>query len=187
MTQEKAAKDNVLQFPEASKEAPEVQEVVQESEKKNPIDLSKFPKIRNRDDARAFEKVLRRSGKTKQEIKNIIGLSKSLTKSFDAEGLAKSKQYLTEGEMVKFNIDRMLSYPDWDKRQSAYKEYVQANINTIFIVKYLDEYQDKPGIVALIDESGAVSPWNFSDADLLVYDKADKTFKEMWLIEESTN
>lgn len=174
--------DNVIQFPEASSETPETK---QEAGKKAPIDYSKFPKIRNRKDARALEKVLRRSGKTKQEINDIIGISKMLTKSYDAEGSMQSKQFLTEGEMVKLNADKMLSYPDWDKRQEAYKKFVQANIDTIFIVKYIDGHTDKPGIVSLIDENDTVSPWNFSDADLLVYDMNDKTFKEMWLIEET--
>ena len=43
------------------------------------IDFSKFPKIRNREEARAFKKVLLRSGKTDEEADNIIALTKKVT------------------------------------------------------------------------------------------------------------
>ena len=151
-----------------------------------PIDFSQFPKIRNRKEVRALEKVLRRSGKTKQEINNIIDISKMVTQAYDNEGRMQSRAYLYEGEMVKLNVDKMWSQPDWGSRQEEYKSFVHENIDTIFLVKYIDDYKEKPSIVSLIDESGQVPTWIFCDNDLLVYDAKDKTFKELWLIEEDT-
>ena len=147
------------------------------------IDLSKFPKIRNREESRAFKKVLLKSGKTEDEANNIIDLTKKATRLWDAEGKSRSKEYLLEGEQVKLNVDKMWNYPDWESRQEAYKQFVQDNIDTIFTVKYAEEYQDKPGIVELVKD-GMVSLWRFMDDDLLVLDKSDGVFKEIWLVEE---
>ena len=147
------------------------------------IDLSKFPKIRNRDEARAFKKVLLKSGKTDEEADNIIELTKKATHLWDAEGKTRSKEYLIEGEQVKLNVDKMWNYPDWESRQEAYKQFVQDNIDTIFTVKYCDDYQNKPSIVELVKDE-MVSLWRFADDDLLVLDSGDGIFKEMWLIEE---
>ena len=151
-----------------------------------PLDLSKFPRARNREEARAFEKLLRKSGKNNNEIADIIELSKTLAKSFEAESQTQFKQSLCEGDIVKLDIDKMRSYPDWDMRQEAYIEYVNANIDTIFSVRPIKKYQGNNAIVNLADESDKISPWQFSVNDLLVYDKKDSTFKPMWLIEEET-
>jgi len=102
---------------------------------------------------------------------------------WDAESKSRSKEYLLEGEQVKLNVDKMWNYPDWDSRQEAYKQFVQDNVDTVFTVKYADEYQDKPSIVELVKD-GMVSLWRFVDNDLLVFDKTDGVFKELWLIEE---
>jgi hypothetical protein len=171
--------DNVIDFPEINNELQKTEVGGQ-----TPIDFSKFPQVRNRKEARALEKVLRKTGKSDKEISDLIQISKMVTKAFASESLTQSKQYLDEGGMVKLNADKMWSYPDWDKRQKEYKDFVKENINTIFIVKYLEAYRDKPNIVTLIDEAGVTSPWSFADDDLLVYDEAGRTFKEMWLIEE---
>jgi len=130
------------------------------------IDLSKFPKIRNREESRAFKKVLLKSGKTENEANNIIDLTKKATRLWDAEGKSRSKEYLLEGEQVKLNVDKMWNYPDWESRQEAYKQFVQDNVDTIFTVKYAEEYQAKPSIVELVKD-GMVSLWRFVDDDLL--------------------
>jgi len=65
------------------------------------IDFDKFPKIRNREQARAFEKVLRKSGKSEDKINELVAICKNVTKIFDAEGLIKFKDYLVEGDQVK--------------------------------------------------------------------------------------
>ena len=180
---------------------------MKEEKQPTPMDFSKFPRVCNREEARAFEKLLRKSGKSKDEIADIIKLSKALAKSFEAESQTQYKQSLCEGDTVKLDIDKMRSYPDWDKRQEAYIEYVNANIDTIFSVRLIEKYQGNnasvffpPGktgcarppscgdnIVNLVDESDTISPWQFSSNDLLVYDKKDSAFKAMWLIEEETS
>ena len=138
--------------------------------------------MRNREEARAFEKILRKSGKSKEEITDIIKLSKLLAKAFDSEMLGQYRQSLKDGDMAKLNIDKMRSYPDWDKRQDAYTEFVDENVDSIFTVKL---HQGYPGsIVRLIDEDGNECQWLFSDRDLLVFDAKDSTYKEIWLIEE---
>ena len=152
---------------------------------KPPLDFSKFPKVRNREEARAFEKILRKSGKGKDEIADIIKLSKMLAKAYDSEMLGQYRQSLRDGDMAKLNIDRMRSYPDWDKRQEAYREFVDANVDSVFTVKLHENY---PGsIVRLIDDDGSECKWLFSDKDLLIFDAKDSTYNEIWLIEEEKN
>ena len=112
----KNKKNNVLSFPAKHQD-------IEDGNENLPVDFSKFPQIRNREETRALEKVLRKSGKTKNEIEGILELSKIITKAFDSENDIGYKQSLDEGEMVKLNIDKMWSYPDWDNRQESYKEY----------------------------------------------------------------
>ncbi|MDR2572279.1 MAG: hypothetical protein LBD23_18550 [Oscillospiraceae bacterium] len=148
------------------------------------LDLSNFPKIRNREESRAFKKVLLKSGKTEDEATQIIDLAKKATLMWETEGKTRSREFLLEGEQVKLNVDKMWNYPDWESRQEAYKQFVQDSIDIIFTVKYAEGYQDKPGIVEL-KKDGMVSMWRFADNDLLVLDKNDGVFKELWLIEEN--
>lgn len=65
----------------------------------------------------------------------------------------------------------------------AYKQFIKDNVDTIFTVSYAENYQSNPNIVELVKD-GAVSLWHFCDEDLLVLDKSDGVFKEMWLVEE---
>ena len=174
----KSSQGKVVPFPRE-------QSVDEANIDKQPVDFSKFPKVHNREETRALEKVLRQSGKTKNEIAGIIELSKMITKAYDSESDTRYKQHLNEDEMVKLNIDKMWSYPDWDNRQESYKEYVRANIDTIFTVNLIDGYEDRAAIVNLADDTDVLSPWSFCEKDLLVYDASDRTFKEMWLIEEA--
>lgn len=148
------------------------------------LDLSSFPKIRNREESRALKKVLLKSGKTEDEASNIIELTKKATRLWDAEGKTRSKEFLFEGEQVKLNVDKMWNYPDWESRQEDYKRFVHDNVETIFTVKYSEDYKDKPGIVEIVKD-GMVAIWRFVDDDLLVLDGSDGVFKELWLIEEN--
>ena len=148
------------------------------------IDYDKFPRIRNRKDARAFEKVLRKSGKSEEDIKKIITIAKRLTKGLDAEKQTVSKAYLLEGEKVMLNIDKMLASPDWHSRHEAYKDFVLINKDNIFTVMYDENYKNMPRIVRLAEDDSE-QKWLFSDNDLLVCDASDGKFKEMWLIEVS--
>ena len=158
---------------------------IDEMNTKPPLDFSKFPSVRNREEARAFEKILRKSGKGKEEIADIIKLSKMLAKAYDSEMLGQYRQNLRDGDMAKLNIDKMRSYPDWDKRQEAYRDFMDANVDSVFTVKLHENY---PGsIVRLIDERGSECQWLFSDLDLLVFDVKDSSYKEIWLIEEENN
>ena len=147
------------------------------------IDFSKFPKVRNRDETRALKKVLQKSGKTKQEIKDIIGLAKMLASSFDTEGQSKTRMYLREGEKVKFNIDKITSHSDWVRKQNSYKEFVESNVEKIFTVALIEQFKEKPYIVTFAEDTSE-QQWWFAADDLLVYDKSDDTYKELWMIEE---
>lgn len=148
-----------------------------------PIDFSKFPRVRNREEARALEKVLRKSGKTKAEMKSIVSLAKTLAKAYDAEGQSNARIFFREGEKVKLNADKIMAHPDWDKKQDAYKDFVLSNIENTFTAKLIDKMQDSPLIVTLAEDTSE-QQWWFTQDDLLVLDESDGTFKEMWMIEE---
>ena len=148
------------------------------------IDLNKLPKIRNREQARAFSKILKKSGKTETEINNIIDLTKKVTLMYDTEQLVKFKNYLLEGDKVKLNADKIRNHPDWDKLQEAYREFIISNVDTVFSVKYDENYPDKPNMVRLEDETELYN-WLFWDGDLYVLDENDGQYKELYLIEES--
>jgi len=152
----------------------------------NNLDLSKFPKVRNRDDVRALKKVLRRSGKTKEEADKIIDLTKVMTKAFDNEPQFRTKECLFEGDKVKLNIDKILAYPDWESRQEQYRDFVMDNVDTVFTVQYDEKYQSKPAVVKLLEDKSE-QQWLFSDVDLLVLDESDGGFKEIWMIESAVN
>lgn len=165
-------------------EAEKSQEQGEATEKtpKDYVDFSKFPKIRNREEKRAFEKVLRKGGKrTDKEVKDIIAMAKALTIAFDNERLPRSR-FLKEGDQVKFNIDKMRGYPDWKKRQEAYREYIESNVDKVFTVRYNDEYRERPTIVELVnpDTNDVDNSWLFSDQDVLVLDNGE--FKELYLL-----
>ena len=147
-----------------------------------PLDYDKFPRIRNRKDARAFERVLRKSGKSEEDIKKIIAIAKRLTKGLDSEQEVMSKAYLLEGEKVMLNVNKILASPDWPTRQEAYKDFVLINKNNVFTVMYDENYRHMPRIVRLAEDDSE-QRWLFSDNDLLVYDATDGKFKEMWMIE----
>ena len=175
---------DLIQFPNNTVKHEDEQQP--EEKQQPPLDFSKFPRVRNRKEARAFAKLLSKSGKTKNEIDNIIELSKALAKSYEAEGQTRYKQSLGEGDIVKLDIDKMRNNPSWSNLQESYIEYVSANIDTIFSVRLIDKFQGNNAIVNLADENDTLSPWQFNANDLLVYDKTDSTFKAMWLIEEET-
>ena len=180
--------DNILEDKTLVTETSEVDviDIPQECTDKEPsiLDFSKFPHLNNRKEVRAFEKVLRRKGKSKNEIENLVKLGKMLGKAFVAEGFTTYRDMLEDGEMVKLNIDKMYSYPDWEQRQGEYRKYIEEHEDTIFTVRLLDEYRGKASIVSLVDAEGKESPWIFSDKDLLVYDNETKTFTELWLIKQ---
>lgn len=175
-------KNKIVPFTASKDGADDVQDSPQ-----SPIDISKFPKVRNREQVRAFKKVLRKAGHSQDSIDNLIKLSKTLAQAEDTETAIKSKEYLAEGEQVKLNVDKMYGHPDWDVYQDAYKAFVDDNIDTIFAVKYVEPYLAKPSIVSLVCPLGITSPWLFADVDLLVKDSIDGQFKELWMIEEVGN
>lgn len=150
------------------------------------FDINNFPKIRNRDEARAFSKILRKSGNTKEKADKIVKLTKDMTAAWDSESKTKAKEFLLEGEKVKFNIDKMWAHPDWNSKQEAYKDFVVSNIDTIFTVTYDEKFKDKPSLVRFVEDDSE-QQWQFSDVDLLVLDASDGKFKEMWMIEEGIN
>ena len=148
------------------------------------MDLSKFPKVRNRKEARAFAKVLRKAGKTDKEIKDLITLSKSLAKMWDSESLPKYRNHLIEGEQVKLNVDKIWSRPEWYDKQEPYKQFVLDNEDRIFTVKFDDSYTINPGLIRFAEDDSP-QQWLFSDVDLLVLDPSDGQFKETWLVKRT--
>jgi hypothetical protein len=151
----------------------------------NKIGFDKFPKIRNRKEHRALEKVLRHSGKSKAEASRMADLFKSMTTAWDTEGSLASLRFLQEGEHVKLNVNKMHSYPDWEKLQESYRKFVDANADTIFKVRYFEKYREEPTLVELVnlENENEEIVWLFSDQDLLVLDESDGLWKEMYLVE----
>ena len=147
------------------------------------VDFNKFPNIRNRKEAREFAKVLRRHGKNEAEIKEIIELTKQITKIRDVEKLPKFKECLLEGDKVKLNVEKIRQHPDWDKLQPAYKEFVEGNAGVVFTVEYDEDYADKSNLVGL-KEAPDNQKWLFWDGDLFVLDERDGQFKELYMIYE---
>ena len=160
-----------------------MEEINKKTDIKPPLDFSRFPKVRSDREVEALKKVLSKSNMSESEINNIIYISKMLATAYDSEKQSQPKQFLANDEMVKLNIDKIYSYSNWELRQESYKQYIKDHEDTIFSVKHLDSSKTERSIVSLIDELGIESPWNFCDMDLLVYDKSDNSFKELWLIE----
>jgi len=147
------------------------------------LHLNKLPKIRNRDEARVFAKVLSKSGKTEKQIADIIELTKKTTLMYDAELRVKFKEHIAAGDKVKLNVDKIRSHPDWDKLQDSYKEFIFENVDTVFTAHYDDGYSDNPSLV-LLDDGKLLYDWLFWDGDLLVLDESDGQYKELHWIEQ---
>lgn len=147
------------------------------------LDLNKIPKIRNRDDKRKLEKILRSQGKSKEEIDNIITLTKELNKITDVNNLPKFKECLLEGDKVKLHIEKIKSHPDWEGYQQEYKDFVESNNDIIFTVEYDKKHKNKPNLVCLKEDTSR-QKWLFWDGNLLVLDEKDNKFKELYMVVE---
>ena len=85
----------------------------------------------NREQRRNMTKVLVKKGLTKESAETfIMRLNNTTLNPVEA----------WEGEQVKLDYNRIVSYPDWKQMRDDYREWVEANKDTIFTVEF-DPYK----------------------------------------------
>ena len=109
----------------------------------------------NREDRRKYTKKLRADGRSPAQIEQIVAMKKAM----------EIQKPLAEGQAVKLNIEQIKSHPGWDKMRDTYKEFIEANIDTVFTVEY-DEKHKGRGIVCLKEDT-SIPKWYFWSGDLI--------------------
>ena len=76
-----------------------------------------------------------------------------------ADGDVDDADVIPEGTKVKLNYDSIVNDPNYLKKVQPYKDFVEANKDTVFAVEYDEKYKNKPLLVVLKEDSNEVSSW----------------------------
>ena len=112
----------------------------------------------NREDRRKLQKKLSKKGYSSDTVNHLAKLSSVID------------HRIPEGSKVKLDVRTIMSYPDYIKMNSKYKQFVEDNIDKIFTVEYDERYKDNAIIVAL-EEDETDPKWLWSVLDLKVVDE----------------
>ena len=73
---------------------------------------------------------------------------------------------LNEGDTVKLDVSRMKQRKFWDTMNPKRKEFIEANEDKVFHVKYDVNHTKHPSVVCLEEDDSAES-WLFADQELI--------------------
>ena len=85
-----------------------------------------------------------------------------------ADGDVDDADVISEGTKVKLNYDSIVNDPNYPKKVQQYKDFVEANKDTVFTVEYDEKYKNKPLLVVLKEDSNEVKWLWHSKYDLIV-------------------
>lgn len=74
--------------------------------------------------------------------------------------------YIPEGTKVKLNLKRIKAHPDYVKLTEDYRNFVEANENTIFTVEY-DKFRENPSTLVCLKEDPTPLKWLFWTGNLI--------------------
>lgn len=106
----------------------------------------------NREQKRAFVKKAKKKGFATNEAKAYAEIISG------GAGEPSPKQDIKEDERVKLNIENLKARQNYEKMSTAYKEFVDANADTIFTA-----HVEKPTLISLKEEP----KWLFWCGDLI--------------------
>lgn len=112
----------------------------------------------NREQKRKLKKRLARSGLS---VDDALDLLTRRVQAMNAEALP-------EGAKVRLNYDSIVDQPSYQKRQQAYRDFVEENRDKIFTVAYDDKHQS--GKLVLLQEDTSEQQWLWHCADLIRVD-----------------
>ena len=85
-----------------------------------------------------------------------------------ADGDVDDSDVIPEGTKVKLNYDSIVNDPNYPKKVQPYKDFVEANKDTVFTVEYDEKYKNKPLLVVLKEDNNEVKWLWHSKYDLIV-------------------
>lgn len=71
-----------------------------------------------------------------------------------------SKIVLPEGTKVKFNLDKILSQPDFLQSNPKFRDFIYNNKDNIFTIEY-DKDHDSTSCLVCLEEDNTVPKWLF--------------------------
>ena len=119
----------------------------------------------NREQRRNTVKQLQKKGLTKESAQTFVDRMEYAEQGHDYQ--------LWEGEKVKLNYKRITSYKDWPKLNQKYRDFVEANKNTVLTVEFDDvrrkEASKNKGVTSMCQfaEDASEIKWLFYGVDLL--------------------
>ena len=118
-------------------------------------------KLRHNDESNMYIK-----SKKVQSFEKYINKLQTIRDSVN--GVLDEVYTLAEGTKVKLNYESITSEPDYKKKVTRYKEFVENNKDTIFTVQYDEKYKNKPILVSLAEDDNEVKWLWHCESDLIV-------------------
>jgi ABC-type tungstate transport system permease subunit len=114
----------------------------------------------NREEKRKVTKKLKSKGYTLDRINTYISYREKLESSI----------ILSEGDLVRIDINRIKEHPDYSKLSEKYKAFIANNTGREFTVEYDKNHTNNPTLVCLKEDT-TDPKWLFWTGDLIKEDK----------------